>query len=67
MLATAGTATLVFLSEQTNDRLRTESDVERVLGVPVLATIPDGRHAGRIFPTPKNGRSQTAATTISRN
>jgi uncharacterized protein involved in exopolysaccharide biosynthesis len=67
VLATAGTATLVFLSEQTNDRLRTEADVERVLGVPVLATIPDGRHMGRVFPTPKNGRSQTAATSISRN
>jgi polysaccharide biosynthesis protein PslE len=66
LLATAGTATLVFLSEQTNDRLRTESDVERVLGVPVLGTIPDGHHAGRIFPTPKNGRAQVPAT-ISRN
>jgi uncharacterized protein involved in exopolysaccharide biosynthesis len=67
MLATAGTATLVFASEQLNDRLRTEADVERALGVPVLATIPDSRNAGRVFPTHKNGRSQPAASSVSRN
>ena len=67
MLATAGTATLVFLSEQLNDRLRTEADVERALGVPVLATIPDSRHAGRVFPTRTNGRAQPAATSMPRN
>ena len=51
VLATAGTAALVFVSENLNDRLRTEGEVEEALGVPVLATIPDGRHARRVFHT----------------
>jgi polysaccharide biosynthesis protein PslE len=67
MLATAGTATLIFLSEQLNDRLRTESEVERALGVPVLATIPDGRLARRVLPTHTNGRPQPVASSTSRN
>ena len=70
MLATAGTATLVFASEQLNDRLRTEGEVEEALGVPVLATIPDGRHARRVFHTNGsngNGNGRTQGTsTISR-
>jgi polysaccharide biosynthesis protein PslE len=66
VLATAGTATLIFASEQLNDRLRTEMDVEQALGVPVLATIPDGRHERRVFPTYANGRTQRAAASKSR-
>jgi uncharacterized protein involved in exopolysaccharide biosynthesis len=67
MLAVAGTAALIFLSEQLNDRLRTESEVERALGVPVLATIPDGRLTRRVMPTHTNGRSQPIASSTSRN
>jgi polysaccharide biosynthesis protein PslE len=68
ILATAGTATLVFFSEKLNDRLRTEGEVEEALGVPVLATIPDGRHARRVFHTNgSNGNGRTpGASTISR-
>ncbi|HEY4235259.1 MAG TPA: Wzz/FepE/Etk N-terminal domain-containing protein [Lacipirellulaceae bacterium] len=67
MLATAGTAMLVFASEQLNDRMRSEIDVEQALGVPVLATIPDGRHARRVFPLHTNGHAKPAASSISRN
>jgi hypothetical protein len=58
---------LVFASEQLNDRLRTEDDVEQALGVPVLATIPAGRHARRAFPMQTNGHAKSAPSTVSRN
>jgi uncharacterized protein involved in exopolysaccharide biosynthesis len=67
MLAVAGTATLIFLSEQLNDCLRTESEVEQALGVPVLATIPDDRLTRRVLPTQTNGRSQPVASSTLRN
>jgi uncharacterized protein involved in exopolysaccharide biosynthesis len=66
LLATAGTATLVFVSEQLNDRLRTELEVEEALGIPVLASIPDGRLARRVFHTNGNGRRHVVASTSPR-
>jgi uncharacterized protein involved in exopolysaccharide biosynthesis len=67
LLAIAGTATLVFAGEQLNDRLRTERDVEQILGVPVLGTIPDGRAVRRVFPMHTNGKPKPAAAAVSRN
>ena len=41
MVSFASVISLIFLSEKLNDRIRTESDLSSLLGLPVLATIPD--------------------------
>lgn len=43
LLATAGTAALVLLSEKLDSRVHTEDQVEHVLKLPVLASVPEGR------------------------
>jgi capsular polysaccharide biosynthesis protein len=46
-VALLGALTLVFLIEYLDDRVRTEADVERALGLPVLATLPSPRRLRR--------------------
>jgi uncharacterized protein involved in exopolysaccharide biosynthesis len=43
LLATAGTAALVLLSEKLDSRVHTEDQVENVIRLPVLASVPEGR------------------------
>lgn len=42
-LALLGALALVFLLDYLDDRIRTEDDVERAVGLPVLATLPPRR------------------------
>jgi hypothetical protein len=62
LLATAGTASLVFISERFNDQLLTDADVAESVGIDVLGSIPDGRRFRRIYRAAAvgNGRSQAA-------
>ncbi len=48
-MSLASVVGLVFLSEKMNDRIRTESDLSSLLGLPVLATIPDSSQQKRIL------------------
>ena len=40
-ISISGVLGIVFLSENMNDRIRTESDLSNLLGLPVLVTLPD--------------------------
>jgi len=55
MLATCGTAGLVILSEMLDARLRTNDDVERALGLPVLGSIPGDASHSRVLSLKTNG------------
>ena len=48
-MSMASVVGLVFLSEKMNDRIRTESDLSSLLGLPVLATISDSSQQRRIL------------------
>jgi polysaccharide biosynthesis protein PslE len=48
-MSLASVVGLVFLSEKMNDRIRSESDLATLLGLPVLATIPDSPQHKRIL------------------
>jgi uncharacterized protein involved in exopolysaccharide biosynthesis len=43
LLATAGTAALVLACEKLDSRVHTEDQIESVLRLPVLASVPEGR------------------------
>jgi uncharacterized protein involved in exopolysaccharide biosynthesis len=43
LLATAGTAALVLACEKLDSRVHTEDQIENVLRLPVLASVPEGR------------------------
>jgi uncharacterized protein involved in exopolysaccharide biosynthesis len=45
-LAGAGTTALVVACDQFDSRVRDEQQVEQLLRIPVLTTVPDGRHYG---------------------
>ncbi|QDV73372.1 GumC family protein [Botrimarina mediterranea] len=49
VLAFAGTAATVLGLEQISDKIRDERTIEKVTGVPVLATIPDSSAHGRVL------------------
>lgn len=64
VLAAAGTTLLVVLSERLGDKLRTELEIAEALGVPVFATIPNGRDFNGTLRARANGhvrRPQVAA------
>lgn len=50
MLGAMGGAGLAFLREALDNRLRTEADVERLLGVPCLGAVPEVRPRNRRLP-----------------
>ena len=66
LLATAGTASLVFVSERFNDQLLNEADVAESIGVDVLGSIPDSRRFQRVFRAPAagNGHSRKAPAQV---
>ncbi|MCY2983209.1 MAG: hypothetical protein NTY15_06165 [Planctomycetota bacterium] len=49
MMSFVSVISFVFLSEKWNDRIRTESDLSSLLGLPVLATIPDSVEHKRLL------------------